>query len=163
MLEGRTPAREDRSAASIGVPAVLAGLVAAVAGGVIWGLIVKWSDYEVGFVAWGIGFLCGMAVLAATRGARGIPFQGIAIVCALLGIVTGKYLAFVWIVRDAADFGDLPIFSSDTLDLFRDNLGIVFDWIDLLWAGLAVYTAWRVLQPEAPEPVETTPEVERSP
>ena len=29
----------------------------AVAGGIAWGLVSKWTDYEVGIVAWGIGFL----------------------------------------------------------------------------------------------------------
>ncbi len=166
MLDGRTPAREDRSAASIWFPAVLAGLVAAVAGGIAWGLIVKWSDYEIGFAAWGIGFLCGFAVLTATRGSRGLPFQGIAVICALLGILIGKYLAFVWITQDIAEEQtggavSVPIFSSDTVDLFRDNLGVVFDWIDLLWVGFAVYTAWRVLQPEASQPTKAPTETER--
>ena len=31
----------------------------------------------------------------------------------------------------------------------------MFDWFDLLWVGFAVYSAWRTLQPEQPEPVET--------
>ena len=158
-----SPAREDRSAASIWAPAVLAGLVAAIAGGVVWGLIVKWTDYEVGFVAWGIGFVCGTAVLWATRGTRGFLLQATAIACALFGILVGKYLAFVWIVNDAPDV-DVGIFSTSTIDLFRDNLDFVFDWIDLLWVGLAVYTAWRVLQPREPEPehVETPSEPERT-
>ena len=37
----------------------------------------------------------------------------------------------------------------------------MFDWIDLLWVGFAVYTAWRTLQPEEPKPVETPDEPER--
>jgi hypothetical protein len=162
MLGDRPLASEDRSAAGTYVPAILAGLVAAVAGGIAWGLIVKWTDYEIGFAAWGIGFLTGIAVLAATRGARGLPFQTIAIVCALLGIVIGKYLAFVWVLQDAggqyrSESGELftvSVFSSDTVDLFRNNLDVAFDWIDLLWVGFAVYTAWRTLQPQEPEPVE---------
>ena len=162
MLGDRPLASEDRSAAGVYVPAILAGLVAAVAGGVVWGLIVKWTDYEVGFVAWGIGFLTGLAVLAATRGLRGVPFQAIAIVCALLGILIGKYLAFVWVLQEAGgpyrdSAGNLlriSVFSSDTFDLFRHNLDVAFDWIDLLWVGLAVYTAWRTLQPEQPKAVE---------
>src|SRR5438034_8501239 len=103
MLGDRSLASEVRSAAGLYLPAVLAGLVAAIAGGIAWGLIVKWTDYEIGFAAWGLGFLVGMAVLVATRGSRGLPFQAIAIGCALLGILIGKYLAFVWIVQGVAD------------------------------------------------------------
>jgi hypothetical protein len=63
--------------------AALAGLVAAVAGGVAWGLIVRWSGYEVGFVAWGIGFLVGSAVaLAAVWSAFDALWIGLAVVTA---------------------------------------------------------------------------------
>lgn len=162
MLGDNPLASEDRSAAGKYVPAILAGLVAAVVGGVAWGLIIKWTDYEVGFVAWGIGFLTGIAVLTATRGSRGLPFQVIAIVFALLGIAVGKYLGFVWALQNAAEEAgvavSIPIFSTDTINLFFDELGEVFGLFDLLWTGFAVYSAWRTLQPEQPEPVETPKE-----
>jgi hypothetical protein len=149
--------REERPLAALLVPAVLAGVVAAILGAVVWGLIVKWTDYEVGFVAWGIGFLVGIAVVAATRGARGLVFQFVAVACALLGILLGKYLSFAWVLQEVAEQEtqgaiEIPVLSMDTVDLFLDELGTVFDWIDLLWAGLAVYTAWRALQPQEPEP-----------
>jgi hypothetical protein len=135
------------------VKAVLAAVMAAVVGGVIWGLIVKWSDYEVGFVAWGIGFVAGMAVLLATGGRRGLPLQVIAIVAALFGILIGKYLSYAWVLQEVVEeqLGgaiEVPIFSRDTVDSFREDLSSVFSWIDLLWVGLAVVTAWRVLSPE---------------
>lgn len=159
---------EDRSAAGTYVPAILAGLVAAIGGGIAWGLIVRWTDYEVGFAAWGIGFLTALAILTATRGSRGLPFQVIAIVLALLGIVIGKYLGFAWVLQDVAEKAtggavSISIFSSDTINLFFDELDLVFGWIDLLWVGFAVYTAWRTLQPQAPEPVETPTEASDSP
>ena len=168
MLGDRPLASEDRSAAGTYVPAILAGLAAAVAGGVAWGLIVKWTDYEIGFAAWGIGFLAGIAILTATRGARGLPLQAIAVVCALLGIVIGKYLGFVWALQEVADQEtggavDIPVFSMNTVDFFFDELSLVFDWIDLLWVGFAVYSAWRALQPHEPEPVESAPPNERQP
>jgi hypothetical protein len=148
---------EERPAAALLLPAVLAGLVAAIVGGVVWGLIVKWTDYEVGFVAWGIGFLVGIAVLAATRGARGPVFQVVAVACALVGILVGKYLSFAWVLQEVAEREtggriEIPVLSMDTVDLFLDELGTVFDWIDILWVGFAVYTAWRALRPEQPEP-----------
>jgi hypothetical protein len=148
---------EDRSATSVYVVAILAGLAAAIAGGVVWGLIVKSTDYEVGFVAWGIGFIAAMAILFATRGRRGLPLQVIAVACALIGIAIGKYLSFAWVISEVAKEQtggavDFPVFSRDTIDLFFDELGTVFAWIDLLWAGLAVFTAWKTLAPESPEP-----------
>ena len=159
---------EDRSAASVYVPAILAGLAAAIAGGVVWGLIVKSTDYEVGFVAWGIGFIVAMAILFATRGRRGVPLQAIAIACALLGIAIGKYLSFAWVISDVAKeqtggVVDFPVFSRDTLDLFFDEIGLVFDWIDLLWAGLAVFTAWKTLALESPEPEPVEAPAEEGP
>ena len=136
--------------------ALAAGLAAAVAGAIVWMLIVIVSDYEVGIVAWAIGALAGFAVVFATAGRRGTPLQAIAVLSALIGILLGKYLTFWWVVRDEAEqFGvasDFGVLSSNTIDLFREELGTVFGWIDLLWVGLAVVTAWRITAPEEPEP-----------
>jgi hypothetical protein len=136
------------------LPAIGAGLVAALAGGIIWGLIVKISDYEVGFVAWGIGFIAGTAVVLATRGAKGQRLQVIAVVSALLGILLGKYLAFAFTVQDDAKSvgGSIGLVSGDMLSLFRDNLDVVFSLFDLLWVGFAVFTAWRIPRLEEPAP-----------
>jgi hypothetical protein len=148
---------------ALGPPALLRasalGLAAALVGGIVWGLIVKWTQYELGFVAWGIGFVVGTAVVYGARNLRGIPFQLIAVVFALLGIAIGKYLGFIWVGQDELDkIGiDLPLFSKDTFDLYWDARKDVWGWWDLLWVGLAVVTAFRIPQhehePEA-EPVQ---------
>ncbi len=138
------------------VTAAGAGLVAAIVGGVVWGLIVRWSDYEVGFVAWGIGFVVGSAVVLGARDRRGLPLQVLAVVLALAGIVLGKYLAFVWIGQDELGKSgfELPVFSSDTVDLFWDLRSDIWGGWDLLWVGLAVVTAFRIPQPERQPPAE---------
>jgi hypothetical protein len=140
--------REERS--GVLVTAALAGLAAAIAGGVVWGLIVRWTDYEIGFAAWGIGFIVGTAVVFGAQGRRGMPLQVIAVVLALAGIVLGKYLAFVWIGQDELDKAglSLPLFSTDTMRLFWDLRSDIWSFWDLLWAGLAVVTAFRIPQPE---------------
>lgn len=129
--------------------AALAGLVAAVVGGVVWGLIVRWSGYEVGFVAWGIGFLVGSAVVLGARGSRGMPYQAAAVVIALAGILIGKYLGFVWSLADALEEegfldAEVPIFSQATWDLFMEARSDVWSAFDLVWIGLAVITAFRI-------------------
>ena len=133
--------------------AVPAALLAALAGGVAWGLIVKWTGYEVGIVAWGIGFLTGNAVVLATRGGRGRTLQAIAILTALLGILLGKYLSYAFQIQDEAREAGVSIglFSEDMRSFFRDDLDKVFGLFDLLWVGFAVYTAWRTPQRVGPE------------
>ena len=130
--------------------AVAAGLVAALVGAVAWALIVKWTDYEIGIAAWGIGLLSGAAVALAAGRARGPVLQAIAVASALVGILLGKYLSYAMVVQDEAKEAgvDLGLFSGEIREFFRDDLGDVFGLFDLLFVGLAVYTAWRALQPE---------------
>jgi steroid 5-alpha reductase family enzyme len=144
------PSPVSESSSSL-LPAIVAGLVAALVGGIVWGLIVKLSDYEVGFVAWGIGFLAGTAVVVASRGAKGQRLQVIAVVAALLGILLGKYLSFAFNVQEDADAAgaNIGLLSSDMFTLFRENLDIVFGLFDLLWVGFAVFSAWRIPQVDA--------------
>lgn len=133
------------------VPAALGGLGAAVLGGVVWAWIVRTSEYELGVVAWGIGLLAGLAVLTLSRGRRGLPLQVVAVAAALVGIALGKYLSYVWVAKDvveeefgAAAAAEIGVFSSDMMRFFVDDLGQILSAWDLLWVGLAAYTAWRV-------------------
>ena len=133
------------------VPAALAGLAAAVAGGIGWALIAVKTDYEIGFAALGIGILAGYAVVLATRGRKGLPLQVTAIVSSLLGIALGKYFTYVWELKDAvrSELGDeaadsIGFLDSEVIDLFVEDADRVFGGYDLLWAAFAVYAAWRI-------------------
>ena len=134
----------------LGRPALVlplgAGVAAGVVGGVLWGLIVKWFDYEVGIVAWAIGFMAGTAVANLARGARGPHLQVIAVAGALVGILLGKYLSFAFAVQeDAQAVGvELGVLSGEMFRVYRENLSDVFGLFDLLWIGLAVFTAWWI-------------------
>lgn len=145
------------------VPAAAGGLAAALLGGVAWAWLVRTTDYEIGFAAFGIGYLAGLAVLFLARGRRGVPLQLVAVAAAVLGVLLGKYLTYVGDVRDAvtAEFGagvadEVSATSTDTLRFFFEDRDAVFSMWDLLWAGLAVLAAWRV--PREQEPVSTEDE-----
>ena len=126
--------------------AVLAALAAAVFGALAWALIVRWTDYEVGIAAAGIGVLSGYAVHQATGERRGPGLQLIAVGGALLGILLGKYLSFAFVERE---FGNpAGLLSAEMIRLFRESLSTVFGTYDLLWVGLAVAAAWYALRPE---------------
>jgi hypothetical protein len=153
MTEHPPPTPITEASSSL-LPAIAAGLVAAIVGGIAWGVIVKTSDYEVGIVAWGIGFVVGTVVVLATRGAKGPRLQVIAVVCALIGILLGKYLSYALIVQEEAKSvgQSIGLFSGDMFSFFRDDVDAVFGLFDLLWIGLAVFTAWRIPQVDEPEP-----------
>ena len=123
--------------------AIGAGLVAAIVGGVVWGLIVRATDYEVGFVAWGVGFLVGTAVALAARQGSGPTFGVIAVVLSLIGILLGKYLSFAWVL--SAEGVELSLFSSATVDAFIAAKDIMFSGMDLLFVALAVFSAWSIV------------------
>ena len=119
------------------------GLAAAAAGAVVWAEIAVATNYEVGFIAWGIGALVGVAASrASSRG--GSAVAAIAVTAALLGVLAGKYLAFVLIARNELPAGvDVPLVSRYTFDLLNANRDVVFGPFDLLWIGLAAVSAAR--------------------
>ena len=127
---------------------VAAGLLAAVVGALAWALATRWTDYDLDVAAWGVGILVGLAV-RLTTGRRTPELQFVAVVVTLLGVLLGKYLVFAFGVND--DFGvDYGVFSSDTVNLFRDSLGDAFSTYDFLWIALAAGSAWLALLPSDP-------------
>jgi len=124
----------------------LGGALAAAIGAAVWAYATAATKSEFGFIAWGIGGLCGFAVALFARPRRGAPLQMIAVVCSVLGILLGKY-GWVYLMaseQTAADGTALPFFSPDLIDFFFANAGEWLSGFDLLWIGLAVVTAWGI-------------------
>ena len=143
-------AEEERYSGSALAPGIVGGVLAAIVGGFLWGLIVILTEYEIGIAAWGIGFLAGFAVVRFAGGAKGTPLGVVAVISSLAGIVIGKYISYAYFFKQAvADRFDVDIsyFDSEIFRAFRENLGDIFGGFDLLWAALAVITAWRLTRP----------------
>jgi hypothetical protein len=69
--------------------ALAAGMGAAVAGGLIWAAIVRFGNLEIGWAAWGVGFLVGGAMGAITSN-RGSTLALAAAGIAVAGLLVGK-------------------------------------------------------------------------
>jgi len=124
----------------------LGALAAAFAGAVVWALVVRATDYEVGVLAWGIGFAAAGAARIAARGS-GPAVQLGAAVAAGFGVLLGKYLGYALLLQEQFP-GAVGLFSGDMVRFFREDLGNVFGLFDLLWLALAVGTAWYLLRPQ---------------
>jgi hypothetical protein len=102
------------------VRATIAGGVAALIGGGVWaGIAIATGGFEIGYVAWGVGLLCGFAVSKLGRG-HGTIFQVMAVVCSLVGIGIGKVATVV---------------STGMLSV---------SLVDIVFVLLAVASAWQM-------------------
>lgn len=133
------------------VPAMIGGGLAAIAGGVIWGWIVSATGYEIGYMAWGLGFICGLAVILFSGGEKGHPLPFIAASSSIVGIAIGKYLTFFHLAQEyltnesgAEVASRLSVFSGEVIQIFLQSIGSWISGYDILWIGLAVFTAWRI-------------------
>jgi hypothetical protein len=144
-------AEEEQVTAGSIMPALVGGGLAAVVGGVIWGLIIIATGYEIGFVAWAMGWLTGFAVVLFSKGRRGVPLQAIAVLASVLGILIGKYFTFYHYFHAALakNYGEeaasnISILSGSVMQFFIENIGSMVGGFDILWVILAVITAWRI-------------------
>ncbi|MEW6104109.1 MAG: hypothetical protein AB1630_09935 [bacterium] len=144
-------AEEEQFSMSSIIPALVGGILAAMVGGVIWGLIVIATGYEIGYVAWGIGLICGFAVVLFSKGKKGITLQIIAVLSSILGIAIGKYITFFHFLKEAiakeqgaASASNVSIFSEKVIRFFIEGMGSMVSGFDVLWIILAVITAWRI-------------------
>lgn len=101
--------------------AVGAALIGAVIGAGIWAGITYATNREVGFVAWGIGGLVGLAVRLAAQESDGPKFGFLAAGVAILAIVAGKFLAISMMVSDM-NFDGIQVTDQDIIVEFADDI-----------------------------------------
>ena len=144
-------AEQEQFTGSSIIPALVGGGLAAVVGGGLWALIAIGTGYVIGFMAWGMGWLTGFAVLLFSRGKRGIPLQIISVISSVLGIAIGKYFIFFHYLKDAVakQYGleiasYISILKEEVIHDFMEGIGSMVSGFDILWIILAVITAWRI-------------------
>jgi Fe2+ transport system protein FeoA len=136
--------------------AIIGGMVAAIIGGSLWGLIVIITGFEIGYAAIGVGFLCGLGVRMFAKGQINVPFQAIAVLSSIFGIVIGNYAIFVHFARKAItqEFGQsaaatLPWVSGATMSKFCHAIPLMFSGKDaffsILWIIIAIAAAVKAL------------------
>jgi hypothetical protein len=78
------------------------GLAGGLIGAAAWTLVVYFTDYELGILAWGIGVLAGYGVRAVAKGSKGAGPAVVAMVAALLSVGVGKVGSIAMAIRPGA-------------------------------------------------------------
>jgi hypothetical protein len=120
----------------------LYGLIAAFAGAAAWAGVTIATDYQIGWLAVGIGFLVGNAVRA---GGKGIDQAfGIAgAVLSLVGCVLGNLFTVAWFVSQQSGVPIAEVLSGMDLEAAIELMSATFQVMDLLFYGLAIYFGYR--------------------
>jgi multisubunit Na+/H+ antiporter MnhE subunit len=87
------------------VPAVVAGTVAALIGGLLWAAVVWLTGYEIGYAAVGLGALVGFAMSRSTR-RRDTTVAALAAVLAFAGLATAR-LVIAEVVAPASSVAEV--------------------------------------------------------
>jgi len=80
--------------------ALIGALVAGAIGAAVWGAISYYTNYEIGWIAWGIGALVGIGAYVGSGGQGGGTVGVIAGIIAIASVIGGKY-AVIEIVGNA--------------------------------------------------------------
>ena len=135
--------RDVRAKQSLGM-AIAGGFAASVVAALIWAAITYMTQYQIGYMAIGVGVMVGFAVRFLGKGID-IQFGIVGAAFSLFGCLLGNLLT---VIISAALFEGVPVI--DMLVLLLTNPKVIIDIfietfsaIDLLFYGLAIYAGFR--------------------
>lgn len=122
---------------------ILAGAVAAFIGAGAWATITIVTNFQIGWMAVGVGFLVGFAVQKFGKGIDK-SFAVAGAVLALFGCVLGNLLTACGLVASAQQVSFLSVLSQLTPSSIAALMGATFSPMDLLFYGIAVYEGYKL-------------------
>ncbi len=119
-----------------------AGVVAAAIGAALWAMISYMTEYQIGWMAIGVGFLVGIAVRQFGKGTD-TSFGILGGALALAGCLAGNLLTICLVLSREKAMSLLDVISRLDADLVVTLMGATFNPMDLLFYGLAIYAGYR--------------------
>jgi len=122
---------------------LIGGGIAMLAGAIAWGAITYFTQYQIGWMSIGVGFLVGVAIRFFGKG-RTLMFGVSGAVLALIGCLLGNLIFYSGIIAQEESTSFLNVFfwlflnPAAILEVFT----VAFDFMDLLFYGLAAYAGF---------------------
>lgn len=124
------------------VYAVVGGLSAAIVGGLIWALITVSTNYQIGYMAIGVGLLVGFSVRYFGAGIDYI-FGFIGGFFALVGCGLGNLLSQVAFIADAQSMGYFDVLTLLNIPIIISIFEESFSGMDVVFYGIAAYEGYK--------------------
>ena len=122
---------------------LVGGVIAMLVSAIVWGAITYFTEYQIGWMAVGVGFLVGIAVKYFGRG-KSMIFGISSAALALIGCVLGNLMFYSGFIarEESASFLEVFFFfllrPAATIELFT----LAFDFMDILFYALALYAGF---------------------
>jgi len=129
----------SRYSASLARGALFSAIGAAL-GAAVWGGVVLAFDYEIGWIAWGLGFVAGLGMAMGHEDEDGTLAGIVAAGISILGILAAKFIVFEHIKSQIAKLG----ISLEELGEETFTFASLFGPMDGLFVLLACISAYMV-------------------
>jgi hypothetical protein len=122
---------------------LVGGAVAMLVGAVLWGAITYLTEYQIGWMAIGVGFLVGIGIKFFGRG-KTIGFGISGAILALIGCLIGNLIFYAGIIAREESISFLNVLfvllinPAAALEVFS----IAFSFMDILFYALAAYAGF---------------------
>src|SRR6185503_1710751 len=131
------------------IMALVLGSVAAIVAGVIWYYFVILSGYQIGYIAIGVGFVIGWAVVLGAGKKRGPKLQIMSAALTLVTLFTSEYFMALHYIRQylLENKAEYPDYNGEMFFLSPfdpDILGGMISPMGLLIWGIGIYFAYSV-------------------
>lgn len=121
---------------------MLAGLIAATGGAILWALLSYATNYQIGFMAIGVGFVVGLAIRRFGAG-YGAKYGIGGAIFSLYGVVFGNLILICLFIAKEYNVAFFDVFSKLNFKLCWTLLKAGFDGMDVLFYGIALYFGYK--------------------
>jgi len=121
---------------------ITGGFLGAAIGAVLWAVITVLTEYQIGFMALGVGFLAGFGVKLLGKGIDA-KFQYAGAALALAGCMAGNLMVVISFASLETGLSITTILSRLTPAVIVDLYSATFNAMDLLFYGLAISIGYK--------------------
>lgn len=125
---------------------LVGGFLAMLVSAIVWGAITYFTEYQIGWIAIGVGFLVGIAIRFFGRG-KTIIFGISGAVLALIGCLLGNLMVYAGVIAREEGTSFLNTFFLLLLNPVAalEVFILAFGFMDLVFYELAAYTGFSAV------------------
>ncbi len=130
---------KDNQNLSLGI---LGGMGAAAIGAIIWAVITALTNFQIGWMAVGVGFLVGIGVRSLGKGIN-TSFGIVGAILSLVGCLAGNLLTVCILISRQEGIELFNLLTRLNPAVVVELIKATFNPMDLLFYGIAVYEGYR--------------------